>query len=160
VHEGTTDRQQLAHPTRQILSSRVPFFFQINQAKQTVDSLLQLSARHVIGAREKAKIFQNREVAIQTKALSDVAELGAHFLPLFPCVYSFDGGMPAGWMRETAQHSHGGRFASSVRSEKTKDCARLDCQREVLHGMNATVTLAQMMKRDDRVIHFDLLLRW
>jgi hypothetical protein len=63
-------------------------------------------------------------------------------------------------MREAAQHSHGGRFTGSIRPEKSKDRARLDCQREVLHGMDVTVTLAQMMKRDDRVIHFDLLLRW
>jgi hypothetical protein len=124
--------------------------------EQSVDSLLQLSARHVICPAEKAKIFQNREVAIQAKALRDVAELGAHFLPLLPCVYTFDGRTPTGWMREAAQHSHGGRFASSIWTEKTKDRARLDCQREVLHGMDITVALAQMMKRDDRVIHLDL----
>jgi hypothetical protein len=80
-------------------------------------------------------------------------------LPLFPCVYTFNGRTPAGWMRETAQHSHGGRFAGSVRSEKTKDRARLDCQREVLHGMDVTVAFAQMMERDYRIIHLDLLLR-
>jgi hypothetical protein len=127
--------------------------------KQAADSLLQLSARHVIGAGEKAKIFQDREVAIQTEALRDVAKLGAHFLALFPCVHPFDSRVSAGWMRETAQHSHGGRFAGSIRPEKTKDRTRLDCQREVLHGMDVTVALAQMMKHDDRVIHVDLYCR-
>ena len=59
-------------------------------------------------------------------------------------------------MRETAQHSHGGRFASSIWPEKTKDRAGLDCQGEVLHGMDVTVAFAQMMKRDHRVIHLNL----
>jgi hypothetical protein len=63
-------------------------------------------------------------------------------------------------MCEAAQHSHGGCLTGSIRPKKTKDCARLDCQREVFNGMNVTVALAQMMKCDDRVIHFDLLLRW
>src|SRR5262245_49877252 len=99
VHEGTTDRQQLTHSTGQIVSSRGPFFFQVNNVKQAVDSLLDLSTRHIIGAGEKAKIFQDREVAIQAKALRDVAELGPYFLPLCPCVYSFNSRMSAGWMR-------------------------------------------------------------
>jgi hypothetical protein len=34
--------KQLAHSTRQIVSSSAPFFFQINYVKQAVDSLLQL----------------------------------------------------------------------------------------------------------------------
>jgi hypothetical protein len=80
-------------------------------------------------------------------------------LPLFPCVHSSDGRTPTGWMREAAQHSNGGRFAGSIRPEKTKDRAGLDCQREILHGMDVTVALAQMMKRDHRIIHLDLLLR-
>src|SRR4030095_1856665 len=108
----TTDRQQLAHPTRQIVSSRPSFFFQINYAKQAVDSLLQFSARHVIGAGEKAKIFQDREVAIQAKALRDVAELNAHFLPLLPCVRSFDACTPAGWIRERRTPCRGGGFGA------------------------------------------------
>src|SRR6185437_8274494 len=137
-------------------SSSVPFFFQINSMKQAVDSLLEMSARYVISAGEKAKIFQDREIAIETKALRNVAELGAHLLPLFPCVHSFDGRVPTGWMREAAQHSHGGRFAGSIRPEKTKDRACLDCQREALHSMDLTVAFAQMMKRDDRVIHLNL----
>src|SRR5215213_7725308 len=124
--------------------------------KYSIDSLLQLSGRHVVGAREKAKIFQDCEVAIQAEALSDVAKLGAHFLPLFPGVHTFDGRTPTGWMREAAQHSHGGRFTGSIRPEKSKDCARLDCQREVMHSMDVTVAFAQMMKRDDRVIHLNL----
>ena len=119
-------------------------------------SYFDVGPGHVIGAGEKAKILQDREIAIQAKALSDVAKLGAHLLPLFPCVYSFDGGMSAAWMREAAQHSHGRRLAGAIRPEKTKDRARLDCQREVLHGMDVTVTLAQMMKRDDWIIHFNL----
>src|SRR5262245_34292960 len=160
VHQRATDRQQLPHSTRQIVSCRVSFFFQVNYLKQAVDSLFDISTRHVIGAGEKAKIFEDREVAIEAEALRNVAEFGAHFLTLFPCVYAFDGRMSAGGMRETAQHSHGRRLAGSIRPEKTKDRARLDCQREVLHGMDSTVTLAQMMERDDRVIHFDLLLRW
>ena len=124
--------------------------------KQAVDSLFEESARHVISAGEKAKIFQDREIAIQAKALRDVAELGAHLLPLFPCVHSFNGCTPADWMREAAQHSNSGRFAGSIRPKKTKDRAGLDCQREILHGMDVTVALAQMMKRDRRVIHLDL----
>jgi len=59
-------------------------------------------------------------------------------------------------MREAAQHSHRGRFTGSIRPEKSKDRARIDCQREVLHGMDVTVAFAQMMKRDDRVIHLNL----
>jgi hypothetical protein len=59
-------------------------------------------------------------------------------------------------MREAAQHSHGGRFAGAIGPEKTEDRARFDCQREVLHGMDVTVAFAQMIKRDDRVIHLDL----
>src|SRR5690348_8673526 len=98
VHEGATDRQQLTHSTRQIVSSRVSLLFQINYVKQAVDSLLKLSARHVIGTGEKAKIFQDSEIAIQTKALSNIAELGAHLLPLSPSIHSFNGGLPTGWM--------------------------------------------------------------
>ena len=159
MHERTTDGQQLAHSARQIVSSSAPLFLQINCVKQAVDSLLELSPRHVISAGEKAEIFQDREIAIQAKALRDVAELGAHFLPLFPCVHSLDGGSPAGWMREAAQHSHGGRFTGSIGPEKTKDRACLDCQREVLHGMDVSVAFAQMTKRDDRLIHFNLYCR-
>jgi hypothetical protein len=59
-------------------------------------------------------------------------------------------------MREAAQHSHGGRFTGSIRSEKTEDRARSDCQREVLYGMDVTVAFAQMMKRNDWVIHLNL----
>jgi hypothetical protein len=67
--------------------------------------------------------------------------------------------MSAGRMREAAQHSHGGRFTGSIRPEKTKDRPRLDCEREILHGMDVTVAFAQMMERDYRIIHLDLLLR-
>jgi hypothetical protein len=59
-------------------------------------------------------------------------------------------------MREAAQHSHGSRFAGTIRPEKTKDRARLDCQREVLYGMDVPVAFVQMMKRDDWLIHFNL----
>jgi len=59
-------------------------------------------------------------------------------------------------MRQAAQHSHGGRFAGAIRPKKTKDRACLDCQREVLHGMDVTVAFIQMMKRYDRVIHLNL----
>ncbi len=84
--------------------------------KQAVNSLLHLSAWHVIGPGEKAKIFQDGQIAVEAKALRDVAELGALPLPLFPCVHSFDGGTPAVWMRQPAQHSHSGRFAGSIRT--------------------------------------------
>jgi hypothetical protein len=59
-------------------------------------------------------------------------------------------------MGEATQHSHGGGFAGSVGPEKTKDGARLDCQREVLHGMHVTVAFAQMIERDHWVIHLNL----
>jgi hypothetical protein len=59
-------------------------------------------------------------------------------------------------MRKAAQHSHGGCFSGSIRPEKTKDRARVDCQREVLHGMDVTVAFAQMIKRDDGIVHFNL----
>jgi hypothetical protein len=62
-------------------------------------------------------------------------------------------------MREAAQHSHGGRFAGSIRTEKTKDRAGLDCEREVLHGMHVTVAFAQTIKHNDRFIHLNPLLR-
>jgi hypothetical protein len=64
--------------------------------------------------------------------------------------------MTAGGMRETAQHSHRRRFAGSIRTEKTEDGTSLDFEREVLHGMDVTVPLAQMIKPDDRFIHLDL----
>jgi hypothetical protein len=59
-------------------------------------------------------------------------------------------------MCEAAQHSHGRRFTGSIWSEKTKDRTCLDCQREVPHGMDVTVAFAQIMKRDDRIIHLNL----
>jgi hypothetical protein len=59
-------------------------------------------------------------------------------------------------MRQAAQHSYRGCLAGAIWTEKTKDRADLDCEREILHGMDVTETLAQMMKRDDRFIHLDL----
>ena len=59
-------------------------------------------------------------------------------------------------MREATQQSHRGGFASSIRTEKTEDSAGLDREREVLHRMNVTVALAQMIKHNDGFIHVDL----
>src|SRR5262245_31932239 len=142
MHEGGTDGQQLAHSTRQVVSSRASFSFQIDHPKQALDSLFDLRPGNVIGAGEKTKILQHREVAIKAKALRNIAELGAHLLPPFPCVQSFNGCPSAGWMCEAAQHSHGGRFTGSIRAEKTKDRTCPDFQREVFHCTDVTVALA------------------
>jgi hypothetical protein len=60
-------------------------------------------------------------------------------------------------MRQTAQHSHGSGFAGSIWPEKTEDGAHLDCQREILHGMDVTVAFTQVMKCNNRLIHLNLI---
>src|SRR5256885_13994296 len=123
------------------------------------DSSIQFSAGHAIGAAEKAKIFQHSEVTIETEALRHITKLGAHPLPLYPDVKALDRRITSGRMCQAAQHSHGGRFACTVWADETKDGSSLDCQGELLHGMNIPVTLAQVVEHDHRFAHAKTLLR-
>ena len=59
-------------------------------------------------------------------------------------------------MGQATQHPHRRGFARAIRAEKTKDRSRLDLEGKILHSMDVTVAFAQMMKRDDWVIHLDL----
>src|SRR2546429_1002086 len=52
-----------------MVRSSGPCLLQIDNAKQSVDSCLQLTSRHPIGAGKKTKIFKNSQIAIETKSL-------------------------------------------------------------------------------------------
>jgi hypothetical protein len=62
-------------------------------------------------------------------------------------------------MRQATQHPHRRGFASAIRAEKTKDCARFDLKGKILHSMDVTETLAQMVEHDHRFAHDETLLR-
>jgi hypothetical protein len=62
-------------------------------------------------------------------------------------------------MSQAAQHSHRGCLASAVWTEKTEDASSLDFKGEILHGMDVTETLAQVVEHDHRFAHGETLLR-
>src|ERR1700730_10490190 len=108
---------------------------------------------------EKAEIFQDGEIAIKTEALRDISKLGPHKMPIFPSIRAFNRGMARRRMRQATQHSHRRGFARAVRAEKTKDCSRFDLKGKILHSMDVTETLAQLVEHDRRFAHDETLLR-
>src|SRR5215469_13622157 len=108
---------------------------------------------------EKAEIFQNREITVQTEALRDISELRAYAFPIRPDVCALDGRVTACRMGQAAQHPHRRCFAGAIRAEKTKNRSRLDLKRKILHSVDAAETLAQMVEHDHRFAHVETLLR-
>jgi hypothetical protein len=62
-------------------------------------------------------------------------------------------------MSQAAQHPHCGCLAGAVWTEKTEDVSSLDLKGKILHGMNVTETLAQVVEHDHRFAHGETLLR-
>jgi hypothetical protein len=62
-------------------------------------------------------------------------------------------------MSQPAQHSHGGCLAGAVWAKKTEDASSLDLKGEILHSMDVTETLAQLVEHDHGFVHGETLLR-
>ena len=89
----------------------------------------------------------------------NVAKLRSNLLSIFPNILAGDCCIASRWMGQTAQHSNRGRFSRAIRPEKTKDCACFDLKGKIVHGMDVTEALAQMVEHDHRFAHDETLLR-
>ncbi len=144
VNERAAEREKLTHATGQTARRLVPLICQIDQPQNAIDALVDLARRNPMRTGEEAEVFHHGEIAIKAEALCDVAEFRAHDVPLPPDISAGDSGRATRRPRQSAEHAHGGRFASAVGAEKTEDRAPLDLEGKPTHRFEAAEAFTQI----------------
>src|SRR3954464_13079732 len=135
MNERARHRQHLAHAAGKFSRHRVMFFFEIGQLQEALEPLRNFVTRHSARTGEEADVFLDREIAIETETLGDVAKLHSRLMALAPDVHPDDLRPAAARVHETAEHPNGGGLAGAVRAEETKDGPRRDRERQIADGI-------------------------
>src|SRR2546421_6353475 len=98
-----------------------------------IDPFIDLPLRDTMRPGEESKVLHHRQIAIKAEALRNIAEPGAHNVPLSPGICAGDCGRAGARPDQSTEHAHGGRLTCSVRSHKPEDRAWFNLESEAAH---------------------------
>jgi len=151
VDEAERDVQPPFHAARIAADDPVGCVLDPDQAEQLVHALAQGAAVHALDAALEHQVLAPCRLAVDARALRDIADCSPDRIGLVDDVVEDDLGASFVRFRQRRQHLDRRRLARAVRTEQAEDLSFAHAERDAVERLDLPVALAKPL--DDDCVH-------
>jgi hypothetical protein len=145
VQEAPRDLEPPAHAAGERLDPSGAALPQTHHLQHLADAVRDPRLGHPVQLGVEAQVLLGGQVGVERRVLEHETDVAPHVGALADDVVAGDERRAGGRHGERAQHLDRGRLAGAVRAEEAEDLARLDRERDRIHGGQFAVALHELV---------------